>query len=393
MLELVEGKGLGSGKSAFVIERLLALWLVGGTAYVSASFHVIWEECKLYAERYHGLILEDDQFNEVPSDKVTRIHEFTAPGTEDNPVLIVIDEAQDQFDVRDHADKNKNDIFKWACQSRHDDNDLIFVTQNVKNVDARIRRIATYIWSVRNSRFHSTPGIGNTAKVIQLLTLGMNNGWYFIRTQLDYDGRTVMQKVWRKADMRYLRCYRSKAMAGKRTRGGERIAKKTLAKVSTTRSPKMVRWIFLVGMVAVIASVVTMCKSGGPMGGIGSTIKTQPATAPAAPPTQPGTLPAQKPVSGSSTPEIKVEDWTGTGQGWLRTKDGEYIPRTMSAHGLVEAVESKSARIRKPDGGVLYIVGKDWAVPPSPPRPTATEKPREIVIAPTAAPVSIVSPK
>jgi hypothetical protein len=365
MLEVVEGKGLGSGKSAFVIDRLLALWLIGGTAYVSASFNVVWEECKAFAERYHGLILQDDQFNEVPSDKITRIHEHTAPGTEDNPVLIVIDEAQDQFDVRDHADKAKNDIFKWACQSRHDDNDLIFVTQNVKNVDARIRRIATYIWSVRNSRFHSTPGVGNTQKVIQLFTLGLNNGWYFIRTQLDYDGRTVMGKFWVKADMRKLRCYRSKAMAGKRTRGGERIGKKQLAKVSATRRPAMVKWIFLVGMVAVIASVVTMWRSGGPLGGIGSTLPASKAATLGTPPAQPGLEKKSEPDPPRRGPEIRIENWTAATPGFLRTKDGEYEQGKMCKDGMVEAVKGTEARIRKPDGQMLYIVGQSWAVPAS----------------------------
>jgi hypothetical protein len=382
MIEVIEGKGVGSGKSYFVIDRLLPFWIAGGTAYVSESFQVVWDECKAYAAKYHGVILEDDQFREVSAEKIMRVHEHTAGGTEECPVVIVIDEAQDQFGVREGRDKGKNDVFTWACQSRHDDNDLLFVTQNVNNIDVRIRRIATFIWSVRNSKFHSTPGIGNTQRMIQLCTLGLNTGHYFIRTQLDYDGRTVMQKIWRKVDKRLFRCYRSKAMANKRTRGGERIAKKQLATIKG-RNNKMVKWILLGGIAIVVYSGWSLISGGGIFGNT-KVMEATPSGTP--PPVAAKETAATERVSNTKRDEYELvaEKWLGRGEGWLRTESGEYRQGEMSRHGFVQGIRNGTARIQKPDGKLLYIVGMDYAVPLGPPPPpTPTPRAEIIVVADT----------
>jgi hypothetical protein len=351
MVEIIEGKGVGSGKSYFVIDRLLPLWEAGGTAYVSDSFQVVWEECKKYAAKHKGLILEDDQFREVAASEISRIHEHTAPGTEDNPVLIVIDEAQDVFDVRDFSNKSKNDVFAWACQSRHDDNDLLFVTQNAKNIDARLRRIATYIWSVRNSKYHATQGIGNTQRVIQLATLGLNNGHYFIRTQLDYDGRTVMQKLWRKVDKELFKCYRSKAMGMKRTRGGERVAKKQLVKIKGRST--MVKYVMLIGVAVVVFCAYKLITGGGVFGATGKKLETQAvATAPA----QGSTAPSKPETQAYA---ILEEKWLAVGPGYLKTENGSYTRGKMSNKGFVEDTQDAIAKVVTPAGTLVYIVGKE----------------------------------
>jgi hypothetical protein len=46
----------------------------------------------------------------------------------------------------------------------------------------------------------------------------------------------------------------------------------------------------------------------------------------------------------------------------------------LSAFGWVEAVAGNVARIRKPDGGLLFMLGDDWHVPAGP-APTATPQP------------------
>ncbi len=389
MVEIIEGKGVGSGKSYFVIDRLLPLWAAGGTAYVSDSFQVRWEECKKYAEKYKGLILEDDQFREVPADQIARVHEHTAPGTEDNPVLIVIDEAQDIFDVRDFSNKSKNDVFAWACQSRHDDNDLLFVTQNAKNIDARIRRIATYIWSVRNSKYHATQGIGNTQRAIQLATLGLNNGHYFIRTQLDYDGRTIMQKIWRKVDKNLFKCYRSKAMGLKRSRGGERVGKKQLQKVKGRST--MIKYIILIGVAVVAFCAFKLVTGGGLFGATGKKLEQKVSTQRIEANAEP-TVKREK-VSAAPAYTVQEEKWLAKGPGYIKLESGMYERGKMSGKGFVQDIQGGVVRLATPDGGLVYIVGKDYATPVVETKPTPAPEKREIVVAPVTPQLALTTGK
>src|ERR1700737_4283237 len=101
MIEVIEGRGVGSGKSYNVMRRLLPHWICGGTACVSDTVEVKWAECKASARKRVGVVLEDDQYRPISSVDLQRLHEVTPPGTSELPVKIVVDEAQDAFNARD----------------------------------------------------------------------------------------------------------------------------------------------------------------------------------------------------------------------------------------------------------------------------------------------------
>lgn len=369
MIEIIEGKGVGAGKSYFVIERLMQHWANGGTAYVSESFCVVWEECKAYALKRWGLHLEHDQFHEVSSSAIARLHESTPAGSEDCPLLIVVDEAQDQLDVRDHANKEKKDVFSWCCQSRHDDNDLVFVSQSAKNLDARIRRLATFTWSVRNANNFTIQGLGNLAANIRFFTLGLNDGFYFIRTQLDYDGSTVLDAKWVKAQKGLFRCYKSKSMRNARKRLGAPVARKQLARAKG-RHP-MYKWVILGSLIVAGISAKQLFT-----GGLFSSGK------PSAPVThiseaQKGTM--AKEQAQAKKYENRHEKWYAVVPNALKLESGWYRKGQLSAEGMVEAIQEHNVRVRKPDGGLLYIIGDDFSVPVGPPLPTPPPDRRDLV--------------
>lgn len=361
MIQLIEGKGVGAGKSYQLLEMLMAHWTRGGTAFASESFHVKWEECKKYAMRRWGLILEDSQYHEVESDQIMRLHEHTPPGTEECPVLIAVDEAQDQLDVRDHQNKSKKDLFSWCCQSRHDDNDLIFVTQSSKNVDARIRRLATFTWSVRNAQNFTIQGLGNLSKVIRFFTLGLNDGFYFIRNQLDYDGETSIDVKWVKADRGLFKCYDSKSMKMSRKRLGVPIAKLQLKRKQGTKP--MYKWIILVCAAVLISGAVTMCKRGGSFLSAGGGEDKPKAKSPVQ-----MIGPATTATVGAY--DIRHEPWLASVPGMMKTKSAVYRANAMSLDGFVLAIKDKVVKIAKPDGRTLYIVGEDYVTPAVTPSPT-----------------------
>lgn len=380
MIQIVDGKGVGAGKSYLVIEFLMAHWSNGGTAYISNSFVVVWDECKRYAEKKYGLLLQDEQYKEVASENIHSLHEHTSPGTEECPVLIVVDEAQDQLDVRDHQNKSKKDLFSWCCQSRHDDNDLLFVSQSAKNVDARIRRLATFTWNIRNAKNFTIQGLGNLANLIKLATLGFNDGFYFIRNQLDYDGVTSIDVKWVKADKGLFKCYKSKSMAQSRKRLGAPIAKLALQRKKGTKP--MYRWIVLGALAVLISGIVTMCNRGGIFKSLDGGGKPVAATAPAK------TGPVASLIGGTQSQavgayDIRHEAWLASYAGGMKTVSGTYDINRMSVDGFVVAIKDKVAKITTPTGRTLYIIGEDYKIPPgavAAPMPSASPKP--IIIAP-----------
>lgn len=257
MIEVIEGKGVGAGKSYFAVDRLLPHWMRGGTACVSDTVEIKWKECCDYAKKRAGVILEADQYRPISSADLQRLHEVTPPGSVDLPVLIIVDEAQDAFNARDWSDKSKRPFFSWLCQSRHDDNDVIILSQAAANVDKQVRRLCTYIWIVRNTEYFPVGGVNVGGKPASLmhwfrwLSLGFTDGRFFIRTQLDQDGKTRLSRNWIKADRGLFGCYESKAMRMKHRRSGEAVLRKKLEKDQNHGRKKMFKYAFVGALIAI----------------------------------------------------------------------------------------------------------------------------------------------
>jgi Zonular occludens toxin (Zot) len=230
MIEVIEGRGVGSGKTYFAVERLFDHWIRGGTAFVSETVRIDWSKIKALALKRHQLVLEDNQYRVVGEAGFVTLHEHTGGGTDDLPVVIVLDEAQGSFNARDWNDEKKRPFFSWLCQSRHDDNDVWIISQSAANVDKQIRRLATFIWVIRNSENFPLFGL-SLGHWMRWMTFGLSKGQFFIRTQLDQDGHTKLQRKWAAGDWGLFGCYQSKAMRLKHRRGCEAIARCRLAKV------------------------------------------------------------------------------------------------------------------------------------------------------------------
>ncbi len=363
MIEIVDGVGVGSGKSFYVMTRCLGHFLRGGTVYSSDSFVLLFDKIKEIAINRYGLILEDRQYKQVAADEMLKLHESTPPGTDDCPVLIVVDEAQDHFDVRDHADKNKRAFFSWCTQSRHDNNDLIFITQDANNIDARFRRLATYRITVRNTVSWKVPGFGSFASIIRLATLGMNSGRYFAVHTYDRDGRTLFERKWIKQEQALFDLYVSKSMQLKHKRAGLPVGKINLKRVKS-KNPMFKYVIFALFFVFVGAAVyVGKLMYDGKFFGLKSeekhaVVKPAPGVAPA---------PAMvKSVQEGPSFEVVKEELRSImifadGRSSLGTSGGQYLVGAMSPNGYVEGVdaEGRVALCRRGDGMKVYVVAVD----------------------------------
>lgn len=362
MIEIVDGVGVGSGKSFYVVTRCLAHFLRGGTVYSSDSFELHFDKIKEFARREHGLELQDSQYQQVPGEEMLRLHETTPGGTDDCPVLIVVDEAQDHFDVRDHADKNKRAFFSWCTQSRHDNNDLIFITQDANNIDARFRRLATYRITVRNSRTWKGPGLGSLASLIQIASLGFNDGWYFVAHFFDRDGRTLVERKWIKARKALLELYESKSRQMAHKRAGI-VGRVDLKRVETKKGKmKYVILLFVLVGLGSLGFLGYRVSKGEVFG------KDQVSV--------PVATVVQKPVAREAVAgagyDVIVEAYRGLrvfdGVTVLQTVSGVYQKGVMTNHGFCVGIDADGlvVRCKSPAGRDVFVVAqRDGLIPES----------------------------
>lgn len=361
MIEIVDGVGVGSGKSFFVSTRCVEHFVKGGTVYSSDSFHLYFDRIKAYAKKRYGVILQDSQYVQVPADKIVKLHENTPPGTDDCPLLIIVDEAQDHFDVKEHADREKKAFFSWCTQSRHDNNDLIFITQDANNIDARFRRLATYRITMRNTRTWKGAGLGSLADLIKLATFGLNNGWYFVAHYFDRDGRTFVDRRWIKADLEVLNLYESKSRKDAHKRAGQAVGRLQLEKVQKAKSPMIKYLIFAFVLLGIFSGAVLVKKLSG------LTKKADEVKAEVQPVRfQRASSPEVRAVERPSY-QIQRESYRGIyrhdGVIVLHTDVGQYREGSMSLHGYCLGVDPDSlvAKLRSPAGEDVFVVAVDRA--------------------------------
>jgi zona occludens toxin (predicted ATPase) len=218
MIQIVQGFGLGAGKSYYLLTRILQHLNCGGTVVITDQFGLFVEKVVEYFRDTLGLHLPASQVRVATAAESWRMHELTPMGTAECPVLIILDEAHSQLNARDWADKNKRAFFDWLTQSRHDDCDVIFCTQNYHNLDKQVARLATNIIDVRNMAF------------FKILLIGTYRKNYFRVSVYDQDGRSKLEHFWLKKESAKFALYDSKVMRGRHKRTGEIVTKLKLLK-------------------------------------------------------------------------------------------------------------------------------------------------------------------
>lgn len=380
MISIIEGFGVGAGKSYFATTQLLQHFLDGGTAYVADTMQLKWEPFKAYVRKKYQVELEDDQYHVLNGDEILHVHENTPPGTEDCPVLIVIDEAHGALNARDWADRKKRPLFDWCTQSRHDDNDLLFISQSAHNIDKQLRRIATYNWRIRNSE---KLGEGNPLKmwlnVWRALSFGLHGGPQFIVNQLDQDGvKPLGKKIFLPQDKDIFAIYESKSMRGKHKRAGVPVARKQLKKVGAKaileKRPYMKYLIYAVIAVLCLAGW-RLAHTDWSFGAKKQQEKVATVSATPGPSTSPG----------ATAYDIEHEEWRARGKDWIKLADtGLYRVGRMSRKGMVRGIQDGVILVDRPDRRLLYIVAEESKAAPviaAAPIPSPTATPGKPIIA------------
>lgn len=367
MIQVVDGIGVGAGKSYFTCGRIMAHMAAGGTVYVAETFGFQFEQAKqLIAERW-GVVVEPDQYHVVSEEDVPRIHEVTPRGCAELPVLVVVDEAQQFLNARDWNDKSKRALFSWLCQSRHDDTDLIFISQSANNIDKQVRRLVTEVVRMVNLKTIKVPVLGGLPLFRELV--------------MHQDGTTVMEGRWRLHDKRIFGCYTSKSCRGRHKRLAGEVPRRKLQRVQK----KPMKGVLIFGLLC-IGVLAWAISKGGP-GKKKESESSAVAVAPVA-----TTSRVSTPVP-RSTPrpmwEIAVEDFRGfvsdpaTNFHALKTDRGWYELGEISNRGLVVGVSDRRVRVVQPDGNQVFVVAEvrtstrpmQGGIPPASPAPVPEVRP------------------
>jgi len=339
MIEIVEGVGVGAGKSYYTATRILAHLAEGGSVFASTTFGLLWEKAKDLVEERWGKTLEDGQYQTFPQEDIPRLHEVTPCGSDDCPVLVVVDEAHIELNARDWGDKSKRPFFNWLTQSRHQNTDVIFISQAAANMDKQIARLATRVIRMRNLVGWQIPGIGR---------------WplrQFVVGTYDRDGKTLQNRRFIWHDNAVFRVYDSKVMRSAHKRA-EGIVPRRKLKRSTKKNPMYIKIFLLIVTVAVVVTWKTWDKNPVPelLGWRQPKVKST-ASAPVSAPMTAATI--------VHPPSFEIRRETlraAIGNDYLRTDDGTYEPGVMSVHGLVVGIRDNVVKIYTPDRRTVFVI-------------------------------------
>jgi len=228
MIETFEGR-LGGGKSYTAVQRIIRVLCSGG--YVATNIKLMvepWVHDVYGAQRGlraickgRGWDLRDDQIINLPDyeyidfksrqdGKVFRLSKLQAfwtliPRVEQGTILVVIDEAHFHFPQSGYR-SIPNDVLEFLTLSRHARVDVIFISQHIKNMWCQMSRLAQYRWEFRDLKKYGMYIKGNFP--IPSFTLP----WPFphiLQSQYDYDGKTLLAKVYDWHDRHIHECYTS----------------------------------------------------------------------------------------------------------------------------------------------------------------------------------------
>lgn len=134
---------MGGGKSYMAIEKIVQHLPKGGLVYTNLDLN--WEVIKAWCKVEHKVILDDKQYTQLKTEELAEFQNFISAGTDENPVLVVIDECALFFNSRKWQESS-SDMLAFLTQVRKVSVHLIFITQHIKDIDSQMRHRIHYMW-------------------------------------------------------------------------------------------------------------------------------------------------------------------------------------------------------------------------------------------------------
>jgi hypothetical protein len=339
MIEIFEGR-LGGGKTYSAVLRIEAHLSRGGHVYTNVELFPEKVVERLEAKGYRGLGV--DQIHFIASHEIARFFAVVPIGQKDLPVLVVVDEAHIWLDQRAFNKKELDELFFFLTQSRKQSTDVIFISQNKKNLDARIARLVQYVWTFRDMRKWRLPFFYFK--------------WPFphlVQTCWDYDGKTILLKKWLVWDAGIYSLYNTDAMLSDVARAGvienKQVKRENLAALWLRKHQKQMRiliWFcpIMIGLGLWRLYPVWRDLHKKPVAAV--------AAVPSATPRRAPIIHRERLVSEAGFWSIGKELHTSP----LETDGGDYEEGQVCPYGLVQKVKGRTAYIEGWNGEHVIVV-------------------------------------
>lgn len=126
------------------------------------------------------------------------------------PVLVVLDEAGDFWDVDDRSKADK-EFMSFLKHSRKLNIDFIFIIQELSELNKRIVNQSAYVWKFTDMATFKFPGLGLSARVIP----GLHNQirvLQFLRSQFGRSSSEPCYAGWQRKEQDIFSCYQTEAL-------------------------------------------------------------------------------------------------------------------------------------------------------------------------------------
>lgn len=150
---MAEGKlefycgSLGSGKTSFAVERALEHLIRGGTVVSNIEFYP--DKVAAWMADNYGLKFDPDRLVKVEDGR--DVWRSAVVGSDELETMLLIDEAHVEHNAR-AWDKTESEHIMFNTMARKLKIHVVYITQDINNVDKQFRRMAQMMWFCRNAR-------------------------------------------------------------------------------------------------------------------------------------------------------------------------------------------------------------------------------------------------
>ena len=150
---MAEGKlefycgSLGSGKTSFAFERALEHLIRGGTVVTNIEFYP--EKIRDWMHREHGLEFDADRL--IRCEDGGDVWKSAVKGNDQLETMLLIDEAHVEHNARKWSETTDQSVL-FNTMARKLKIHVVYITQDINNVDKQFRRMAQMMWYCRNAK-------------------------------------------------------------------------------------------------------------------------------------------------------------------------------------------------------------------------------------------------